>query len=62
MQETKPTTIKSAIAAGLLGLFLGQFGAHALDEPPDTVSHHDEIGDSSEEAKDGRNETDAAVL
>jgi TM2 domain-containing membrane protein YozV len=28
MQETKPTTIKSAIAAGLLGLFLGQFGAH----------------------------------
>lgn len=28
MQETKPTTIKSSIAAGLLGLFLGQFGAH----------------------------------
>lgn len=28
MQETKPTTIKSAIAAGLLGIFLGQFGAH----------------------------------
>ncbi len=28
MQETKPTTIKSAIAAGLLGLFRGQFGAH----------------------------------
>ncbi len=28
MQETKPTTIKSASAAGLLGLFLGQFGAH----------------------------------
>lgn len=28
MQETKPTTIKSSIAAGLLGIFLGQFGAH----------------------------------
>ena len=28
MQETKPTTIKSAIADGLLGIFLGQFGAH----------------------------------
>lgn len=28
MQETKPTTIKSAVAAGLLGIFLGQFGAH----------------------------------
>lgn len=28
MQETKPTTVKSAIAAGLLGIFLGQFGAH----------------------------------
>lgn len=28
MEETKPTTIKSSIAAGLLGIFLGQFGAH----------------------------------
>ena len=28
MQESKPTTVKSAIAAGLLGIFLGAFGAH----------------------------------
>ena len=28
MEQTKPTTVKSAVAAGLLGIFLGQFGAH----------------------------------
>ncbi len=32
-----------------------------FNEAPDTVAHHDEVSDSSEEAKDGGKEADATV-
>lgn len=50
------------------GVAFGSKTGIALDEQddtfnqaPDTVSHHDEVGNSSKETKDGRNKADATI-